>query len=163
MDFRRLQWVFPIAVTLHNAEETVWMPAWHVGRRLADVMGRPPGAGEIRVALFGFIVLAFAVTYLSTRRGPNSIWAYLTFGYIIAMLTNVFVPHVTAAILLRGYSPGLVTAVLINLPVMSILAIRMVREGWVRGWKAAAFGAGVPIVLGGMIVAWLAGQIHMLD
>jgi dTMP kinase len=139
MDFRRLQWLFPIAVALHNAEEAIWMPAWDVGR-LEDVVGRPPGATEIRAALVVLTVAAFAVTYLSARRGPKTIWAYLTFGYISAMLANVFVPHVPVAILLRGYAPGAVTAVLINLPVMSILAIRMVRERWVSGWKAAGFG-----------------------
>src|SRR5580765_4312239 len=110
MDFRKLQWLFPIAVTLHISEEAIWLPAWHVRRRLADVVGRPMGVGEIRVGLFVFTVAAFALTFLSTRRGPRSVWAYLTFGYILAMLANVFVPHVPAAILLHGYAPGVVTA-----------------------------------------------------
>jgi hypothetical protein len=158
MDFRRLQWLFPIAVTLHNAEEAIWMPGWDAGH-LAQLRVRPPGAAEILTALVVFTVAAFAVTYMSVRRGPESIWAYLTFGYIIAMLANVFVPHVPAAIVFRGYAPGVVTAVLINLPVMSILVIRMLRKGWVHGWKLAAFGVGVPLMLGGVIVAWLAGQI----
>jgi hypothetical protein len=147
-----------MAVTLHNAEEAIWMPGWDVGR-LEDVVGRPPGAAEIRAALAVLTLLAFAVTYLSTRRGPETIWAYLTFGYIIAMLANVFVPHVPAAIVFRGYAPGVFTAVLVNLPVMSILAIRMLRERWVRGGKAVVFGVGVPLLLGGAIVAWLAGVI----
>jgi len=150
MTFRNLQWLFPIAVTLHNAEEAIWMPRWDV-RHLEDVVGRPPGVAEIRVALVVLTLLAFAFTYFSARRGPETVWAYLVFGYIIAMLANVFVPHVPAAIVFRGYAPGVVTAVLINLPVMSLLTIRMLREGWVRGWKAAAFGIGVPLVLGGAI------------
>ncbi len=162
MTFRKLQWAFPIAVTLHNAEEAIWMPGWKAPL-LEDIVGRPPGAAEIRSALVVFTVAALAVTCLSARRGPESVWAYLTFGYIIAMLANVFIPHVPAAIVFRGYAPGVVTAVLINLPVMSLLAIRMLREGWVKGWKAAAFGAGVPLVLGGVIVMWLAGPIQMAE
>jgi hypothetical protein len=158
MDFRRLQWLFPVAVTLHNAEEAIWMPGWEV-RHLEHTVGHLPGAGAIRTGLIVLTLAAFAVTYLSARKGPKTIWAYLTFGYIVAMLANVFVPHLPAAILFRGYAPGLATAVLINLPVMSLLAIRMAREGWVSGWKAAAFGAGVPIALGGVVAAWLAGQI----
>jgi hypothetical protein len=59
----------------------------------------------------------------------------------------------------HGYAPGVVTAVLINLPVMSILLICMLREGWVRGWRVVIFGIGVPLMLGGVIVAWLAGRI----
>lgn len=157
MDFRRLQWLFPIAVTLHNAEEAIWMPGW-AAKHLEDVVGRPPGATEIRTALVVLTVAAFVATCLSVRRGPESVWAYLTFGYIIAMLANVFVPHVPAAIVVRGYAPGVVTAVLINLPVMSLLAVRMVRERWVSGWKAAGFGVGVPLVLGGVIVSWVGGH-----
>lgn len=158
MTFRKLQWLFPIAVALHNAEEAIWMPRWTAGHAMRLPV-RPPGAAEIWAALVVFTAAAFAVTYLSARRGPESIWAYLTFGYIVAMLANVFVPHVPAAIVFRGYAPGLVTAVLINLPVMSILVIWMLREGWVHGWRVAIFGIGVPLMLGGIVAAWLAGRI----
>jgi hypothetical protein len=158
MTFRKLQWFFPIAVTLHNAEEAIWMPRWPASHAM-HLPVRPPGAAEIWAALVVFTVAAFALTYLSARLGPESIWAYLTFGYIVAMLANVFVPHVPAAIVFRGYAPGVVTAVLINFPVMSLLTFRMLREGWVQGRKVAIFGIGVPLMLGGVIVAWLAGQI----
>jgi hypothetical protein len=67
------------------------------------------------------------------------------------MLVNVFVPHVPATLLFRSYTPGVVTAVLANLPVMSYLALRAVREQWVSGGRAAAFGVGVPVGLGGAI------------
>jgi hypothetical protein len=157
MDFRKLQWLFPIAVTLHNAEEAIWMPGWDAGHP-AHLRVGPPGAAEILTALVVFTVAAFAVTYMSARRGPESVWAYLTFGYIIAMLANVVVPHVPAAIVFRGYAPGVITAVLLNLPLMSYLALRAVRDRWVSGWKAAGFGLGVPLMLGGVIVTWVAGH-----
>lgn len=28
MNFGNLQWLFPIVVTLHNAEEAIWFPDW---------------------------------------------------------------------------------------------------------------------------------------
>jgi len=155
MTFGKLQWLFPVAVALHNAEEAIWLPVWDA-RHAAELPIRPPGAVEFRVVLVVLTLAAFAVTYLSSRRGPESIWAYLTFGSIVTMLANVVVPHVPAAILFRGYAPGVVTAVLINLPLTSWLAWRAVREGWVSGWRAVAFGAGVPLVMGGMIAAWVA-------
>jgi len=111
----------------------------------------PPGALLVRVALIALVIAAFAVTYLSEREGPRSVWAYLLFGGIVAMLVNVFVPHVPATLLFRSYTPGVVTAVLVNLPVMSYLAWRAVRERWVSGRRAAAFGVGVPVGLGGAI------------
>ena len=117
-----------------------------------------PGAGTIRSALVVITIAAFVVTYMSSRKGEGSFWAYLLFGSIVAMLVNVFVPHVPAAILFRGYAPGVVTAVFINLPLMSWLVLRAVQERWVVGRKAVAFGAGVPVVIGGAIVAWIASQ-----
>ena len=158
MRFQKAQWLFPIAVTLHNGEEAIWMPAW-TAEHASQLPMHPPGAIEFRFALVVLTVAAFAVTYFSARKGPQSSWAYLLFGYIVAMLANVLVPHVPASIMFRGYAPGVVTAVLIDLPVMSYLAVRAVRENWVAGWKAVAFGTGVPLVLGGAIVLWLANQV----
>jgi len=154
MTFQKLLWLFPVAVTLHNAEEAIWMPGWQL-RHAAQMPLNPPRPDEIRVVLLLLTLAAFALTSLSTRKGPESVWTYLTFGYVIAMLINVFVPHLPAAILFRGYAPGVVTAVLINLPVMTVLAVRALRERWVDGRRAVAFGVGVPVFLGGMIMIWL--------
>lgn len=150
MEFGRLQWLFPIAVTLHNGEEAIWMPRWDA-EHAAALPVHPPGAAEIRLALFALTVAAFVVTYLSARKGPQSFWAYLLFGSIVTVLVNVLVPHVPAAIIFRGYAPGVVTAVAINLPLMSCLAIRAIRDGWVTGWRAVASGVAVPVLLGAAI------------
>jgi hypothetical protein len=158
MPFHRLQWLFPIAVTLHNCEEAIWMPGW-VARHAARFPWHPPGAAEIRFALVVLTVAAFLVTWLSARRGPESLWVYLMFGYIVAVLMNVFVPHVPATLAFRSYTPGIVTAVVINLPVMSFLVVGAVREGWVSGIKAVAFAVGVPAVIGAMIpVLFIVGR-----
>lgn len=150
MDFRRLQWLFPIAVVLHNAEEAIWMPGWEADHA-AQLPIAVPGAAKVRLALFVLTVAVLVVTALSARKGPGTIWAYLTFGYIVAILANVFVPHVPAAMLFRGYVPGLITAVAINLPLMSYLVVRAIRDGWVRGRKAVASAVAVPAALAGLI------------
>jgi len=150
MSFERLQWLFPIAVTLHNAEEAIWMPAWTT-QHASQLPVHPPGASEIRLALLLLTALAFAVTALSAKKGPKSVWAYLTFGYIVAMWVNVLVPHLPASVIFFSYTPGVVTAVLINLPVMSYLAVRAMAEQWVSGWKAAIAAIAVPAVLGSAV------------
>ena len=110
-----------------------------------------PGAGAFRYAVAVLTVAAFVVTYLSERKGKESVWAYLLFGYIVAMLANVLIPHIPASFVFRSYTPGVVTAVLINLPVMGFLSIRAVREGWVSGRKAVVFGVAVPLAVAGII------------
>jgi hypothetical protein len=48
-------------------------------------------------------------------------------GFLIAMLLNVFW-HVGVAIYFRAYAPGVVTAIAINLPVMTYLLHRAITE-----------------------------------
>jgi hypothetical protein len=151
MSFQKMQWLFPIAVTLHNGEEAVWMPGWS-SQHASQLPMHPPGTIEIRTALIVLTVAAIAVTFLSDGKGPRSFWSYLMFGGIVAMLVNVFVPHLPATLWFRSYTPGVLTAVFINLPLMSYLAWLAVREQWVSGGRAVAFGLGVPFALGGAIL-----------
>ncbi len=176
MSFGNLEWLFPIVVTLHNAEEAIWLPGWskRAGRwrlpfssaaepqqtsfeRVGAAANRTPAAKTtaprqqrrlLRAGVFRFgvavlTVLAFAVTWLSARSGKQTVWTYLAFGYMVAVLANVLIPHVAAAVALRSYVPGVVTAVTLNLPVLSLLVVLAVREGYVSGWKAAEYAAGV--------------------
>jgi len=140
MTFRSLEWLFPIVVTLHNAEEAIWFPDWskRVGRWHGSVT-----RGTFRFAATVLSLLAFGITCLSVRSGKQTVWTNLAFGYIAAMLVNVLIPHIAATIALRSYVPGVVTAVLLNLPVLTLLVVFALREGYVSGWKAAEFGVGV--------------------
>jgi hypothetical protein len=64
------------------------------------------------------------------------------------MLVNVLIPHVPATLVFGAYTPGVVTAVLINLPLMSILLFKAVREQWVSGMEAIAYALLVPLAIG---------------
>ncbi len=140
--FRRLQWVFPIAVTIHNTEEAVWLPSW--AAQHAEYMPWHPGAAQFRLALAALTVAAFAITGASVRRGPRSPWTYLFISYTAVMFLNVFVPHIPASIYLRSYTPGVVSAAFVNLPVTAMLLIRAVQERIVAGWPVGLGVFGIP-------------------
>lgn len=144
MRFRKLQWLFPLVVTLHNTEEAIWLPAWS---QRAGIWHVPVGPGEFRFAVLVLTLLAFLVTYLSFRMGPQTVWAYLATGYMAAMLANVFLPHIAASVAMRSYTPGLVTAVLLNLPVLFLLLRQALRERYVSGLRATIYWIGVPVCL----------------
>lgn len=149
--FRTLQWIFPIAVALHNSEEALSMPKW-----LSAHAGRLPFYPQPRVIWSGLLLLtlaAFAFTSLSARKGAQSIWAYLLFGGASTMLLNVFVPHLPATLILRAYTPGVVTALLINLPVMSLLLYKALHDHWVSGAKAVAYALLVPVGVAACILS----------
>jgi hypothetical protein len=109
-------------------------------------------SGEFRFVLALLTAAAWVVTYLSWRNGPQSVWAYLLFGYMIAMLVNVMVPHVPSVFVFREYVPGVVTAVLLNLPVLTLLSTRALRARYVAGRRALWFGVGVPAGMAVLIV-----------
>ncbi|MGA8044071.1 MAG: HXXEE domain-containing protein, partial [Terracidiphilus sp.] len=75
MPFRRMQWLFPVAVTLHNGEEAVFLPSW-----VSDHRGQiplHPSSAAIWVALLLLTAGAYAITALSAKHGRQSVWAYL--------------------------------------------------------------------------------------
>ena len=140
MSYRNLLWLFPIVVTLHNAEEAIWLPSWSKRKIL---WRSPVTPGSYRFAVAVLTLLAFAVTALSATSGKQTVWTYLAFGYLVAVLTNVLIPHIELTVALRSYMPGVATAVALNLPVLSLLVVLALREGYVSGWKAATASVGV--------------------
>jgi hypothetical protein len=74
-------------------------------------------------------------------------WADLTFGHIVAMLLNSFVPHIAVSIAKRALMPGVITAVAFNLPILSFLAVLALKQGYVSNQDALAFSIAVPLLL----------------
>ncbi len=132
-----MEWLaaaFVIAVALHDLEEALWLPAWS---RRAGLWHRPVGVLEFRFAVTVLAIAAPAVAVLAVRQGPGSVGAYLLAGYALAMLANVFVPHVAATILMRRYMPGTATALVLVLPASLALLSTAFAGGWVS-WPAFA-------------------------
>ena len=146
MSFGNLQWLFPIVVTLHNAEEAIWLPGWS---KRAVLWRSPVAPGSFRFSVAVLTVLAFVITWLSAELGKQTVWAYLVFGCMVVTLANVLIPHLALTVSLRSYMPGVATAMALNLPVLSLLVVLAIREEYVSGWKAAAYSAGVA----GLLVA----------
>jgi hypothetical protein len=144
MSFQSLLWFFPIVVTLHNVEEAIWFPEW---TRRVRRWPAPVAPGVFRFAVAVFTILAFAVTWLSARSGKQTVWTYLAFGYMVGVLANALIPHIALTLAMRRYMPGVATAVAVNLPVLSLLVVAAIREGYVSGSKAVAYSIGVSAVL----------------
>lgn len=154
LSFRKMQWLFPVVVALHNGEEAFFMPKWVAAHRRQLLLH--PRAGVILPGLLIVTLAAFAISILSFRRGKESVSAYLLFGGAAAMLVNVFVPHVPATLAFREYTPGVVTAVLIDLPFMSVFMVTAVHDHWVSGTRALGYALLVPLAIGGSILVLFA-------
>jgi hypothetical protein len=143
MRLEKLLWTFPVALTLHNLEEAVWLPAWS---QHAGFWDSPVGPTEFRVAAALLAILAYAATYWSIRAAKESMETYVLAGFVFAMLLNVIF-HVAATVALRKYAPGVVSAVLINTPVMGYLLRRLFQEHWVTWPKALLAFIAIPLAL----------------
>jgi hypothetical protein len=148
---------------LHNAEEAAM-----VARYLPVVRARLPAAlqgmtptpeqlyGALAVVTAIPVALALFAHWRATRR-----WA--TYGLLIVaavLLVNV-VWHLGAAAWLGGYAPGLVTAVVVNLPVTSVALGRARRRGLVSRhglWRLLV----IAVVIHGPVLIGLAGLASLI-
>ena|SRR5262245_17568891 len=151
MTFYALTWLFVLAITVHNLEEALWLPAWMqtVGRWTYQV-----GAREFRFALAVLTALAAAFALAANIGGRESIGAYLVCGYALAMLLNVVFPHLLASVALRRYAPGTLTALLLNLPACALLLRGAIGQGYVDEQ--------VFLWAGPLVVLAIAGSIPLL-
>ena len=118
-----MQWAFPVAVTLHNLEEAIFIPAfweqrsWHLA-----LSGR-----EFGFLGFAFSAVTFLVTYLSVHSGGKGVGAYMLVILSGVMFLNAFW-HIGATIYFQSYAPGVVTAVLLVMPVTAYLLYCAARQ-----------------------------------
>jgi hypothetical protein len=113
-------WLFPIATLLHNLEEAIWLPAWS---QHGSHLHPPVEPFQFRFAVMTLSLLAFVLTYLASRGGQRSLELYA--AYSAAMLANIVFPHILQSVLERAYTPGIATALAVNLPVNGYLLWRI--------------------------------------
>jgi hypothetical protein len=147
MNFILLALLFALAITLHNIEEAILLPAWS---KMAGKWHHPVGAREFRFAVIVLTVLAYVAAGLAMVYGKESMGTYLLTGYALAMLLNVFFPHVIATLVMRRYAPGTLTALLLNLPVSLLLLHRGFQDGYIHSQRFVWAG---PLVVVGIMVS----------
>jgi hypothetical protein len=156
---RSVLWLVPSLLALHNAEEALFFP-----RYLPLVLSRLPvgwqaviaplTTGQVLSALVIVTVSALLVAWWADQRPSSGLALWLLLLIQSTVLLNVLWHAATAVMLFGGYAPGLVTALLLNLPFSIYLLHRAAAERWLdRG----ALWALVPsaILLHGPLLAVL--------
>lgn len=140
------------AFAAHNAEEALAVPYYL--RQFATLAPFPLDrlAGAVTTTVFteGAIVVTAVAALVAAwairrPRSPLACWSVLLFQSVVLLNT---VPHVVAAIALRGYAPGLVTAIVVNAPLSLYLLVRARRETWVQHRAFAALAPAAVVVHG---------------
>jgi hypothetical protein len=133
---RRILWVVPVLLALHNAEEAIFFPRYlpFVLARLPSgwqAVAGPVTSGQVWLALAATTLLGFVVALWADRKPDSRTALWLVLLIQTTMLVNALWHVGAAVVLFGGYAPGLVTALLLNAP-FSIYLLRRARvEGWV--------------------------------
>lgn len=125
MSLTSIGWLFTVGVLIHNTEEALRLPAWSVH---AGKWHPPVGPCEFRFTVVVLSVLLVIFALSSSLAVAGSASAYLMAGYVLAMVLNVFIPHVVATVFMRSYMPGTATALVFNLPLGLIYLSRALSE-----------------------------------
>ena len=121
------------ASLLHNAEESITFARYRpAAQKLVYGVAGPnvlfPTPTAFRLALL-VVTAAVAACLIWASSGKSSPAKERGITLVALMLLlNVFVPHVPAAFAFGGYAPGLVTAVLVNLPLATLVLLKRRRR-----------------------------------
>ncbi len=146
MNFHTLTWLFCGAITLHNLEETIFLPAWS---QSAGPWHRPVNAFEFRFAVIVLTLIAYLLAFLCQVESVAGFCRYLISGYALAMMLNVFFPHLVATIVMKNYTPGLATGLIFNLPVTTLLILSALKEDFILTSEFIYTG---PITVSGILL-----------
>lgn len=137
-----------LAVTAHNIEEMIWLPAFPH----PPAIGWDAPAGAFRFAA-AIIILVFWIAALALAAGLPA--EPVIAGFALAMIVNAFVPHLGLSVVLRRYHPGTATGLLLVVPaacmyLAAIDASNRMQDMAFLVWTAAGLvllAAAVPLLL----------------
>jgi hypothetical protein len=120
---------------VHNAEEAIFFPRYlpFVLARLPSglqAVAGPVTSGQVWLALATLTVGAFGIAAWAALRPASRLAQWLLLLIQAALLVNALWHVAAAVVLFGGYAPGVVTAVLLNLPFSVYLLARARREEW---------------------------------
>jgi len=113
--------LFLFAFTLHNLEEGIWLTRQQSSEKSKVKMHKTVTQDEFLFGLFWVTSLAYLITALYIFYPYVELFKYAYFGYVGAMILNVFFPHLISTVIERYYSPGLFTGLMVILPINSLI------------------------------------------
>jgi hypothetical protein len=168
---RQVVWVLPLAFAIHDGEEILTMPGWiarnrPVLDRIADtgalarrvVENLASTTSAVTSAVLAELAVILLVTFVAQRR-PHSGPTMYAYAAMLGVFFLHSLTHVGSAIVLRGYTPGVISAILV-IPPASIYVYRRLLSAHLLTWRSAAWSAaaGAALVVPAVIAAHYFGH-----
>jgi hypothetical protein len=124
----------PFLFALHNLEEALFMPAFLSSSKNIFPAFVHDLLGEISPVQFLSVLLPITILpvilFFIWKRNPSILWIpYFLCGLQFVIFFNIF-SHAGSALLLKIYSPGLLTALLVNLPFSLVFFLQNARRNF---------------------------------
>ena len=138
-------------LVLHHLEELLTLPAFVAplagGVTLELPRGRiVPFSAEFYASLAWATVLGSALLAWAARENRPGKGAFAAAWLEVVLLANAAVPHLTSAVALRRYTPGLATALIVNVP-FGVLFLRRARAEGRLGRRGLFLAIALGVVL----------------
>lgn len=168
LSLKAVLWAFPIAFLIHDSEEVITAERfWRQNRArlplpapLEKLVARTQiTTGQFAASVGYLFALITIICYGATRAlRPGRRMNLLATGIAIFFL-NTFT-HLGQSLLLRRYTPGVFTAVLVGLPYSAyalrrLLKAKLVRRESLPGLLGIGALVAIPLVASAHIVGWL--------
>jgi Protein of unknown function with HXXEE motif len=155
---RRALWLLPLAFIVHDGEEILTIPGWiarnrsvldrfastdPLARRIVENLAATTGA--VTGAVLAELVVVLLATFAAQRRlhiGP-ALYAYTA---VLGVFFLHSLTHVGLAATMRGYTPGVISAILV-IPPVSIVVYRRLFSAGLLTWRSATLSAAAGAVL----------------
>ncbi len=125
---RRMPILLLISFLVHNGEEALTYPIY---RQQSQALVREhfaagfvgPSASSFHGTLILVSLAAICAMIFASLHRQDAMARSLLRALAWVMLLNVLAPHAPAAFLMGGYSPGLITALILNLPISAYVLL----------------------------------------
>lgn len=151
--------LFVLAISIHNTEEALWLPAWSNQK---NKFHKPTDTEEFRFAVLAVTILALLATAFYLVFPDSKITSTLYFGFVGAMMVNVVFPHLVATIAMKKYAPGVVSGLFVLLPVNGLILYKAISAGVLSLFEVLVS----TLITGALLLAclplffWLGRKIH---
>jgi hypothetical protein len=140
-------WLFPVTYALHILEEA--HAGVGFGRWIGHVVGRQLGLRQFYLAN-GLLWAAMVAAIGFLRTGSPAIWLLTALG---AIVTLNGLGHLIGTLVIRLYSPGLVTGMILWVPLGLYTLSWAGANGSSRLWYSGVF-SGIVLMIGVGLLAW---------
>ena len=146
---RRLLWLLPLAFALHELEE--WNILDWYRQYWTNVDAELMTQRTVRTHLVWSSVLGFLWTVIATRFKRSTVTLHLVLVYFTVIVFGHTFAHIYWLVDLRAYGPGVVTAVILVIPITVYVFYRAVTEKLVSvGYVGLLVALSLPTPIGGI-------------